>query len=85
MAKFVNKNKILITLQFGFRNYSSTDLPTTMFYDILLNNINEGKFTCSIFLESKKAFDSVDVGILLKKFLPLLISRPCIQSIAILS
>ena len=33
----------------------------------LLNNINDGKITCSIFLDLKKAFDSVDINILLKK------------------
>ena len=86
MTKFVNKNNILTPSQFGFRENSSTDLAITTFYDKLLNNINnDSKITCSMFLDLKKAFDSVDITILLKKTLPLWISRPCIQSIEILS
>ena len=67
MTKFVNKNNILTPSQFGFRENSSTDLAITTFYDKLLNNINDGKFTCSIFLDLKKAFGSIDITILLKK------------------
>ena len=67
MTKFVNKNNILTPSQFGFRENSSTDLAITTFYDKLLNNINDGKITCSIFLDLKKAFDSVDITILLIK------------------
>ena len=67
MTKFVNKNNIFTPSQFGFRENSSTDLAITTLYDKLLNNINDGKITCSIFLDLKKAFDSVDITILLKK------------------
>ena len=67
MTKFVIKNNILTPLQFGFRENSSTDLAITTFYDKLLNNINDVKVTCSIFLDLKKAFDSIDITILLKK------------------
>ena len=67
MTKFVNKNNILTPSQFGFRENSSTDLAIATFYDKLLNNINDGKITCSIFLDLKKAFDSRDIPILLKK------------------
>ena len=67
MTKFVNKNNILTPLQFGFRENSSTDLAITTFYDKLLNNINDVKVTCSIFLDLKKVFDLVDITILLKK------------------
>ena len=60
MKKFVNKNNILASSQFDFRESISTDLAITTFYDKLLNNINDDKITCSIFLDLKKAFDSVD-------------------------
>ena len=67
MTKFVNKN-ILTPSQFGFTENSSTDLAITTFYDKLLNNINNRKVTCSMILDLKKAFDSVDITILLKNF-----------------
>ena len=67
MTKFVNKNNILTPSQFGFRENSSTDLALTTFFDKLLNNINDGKITCSIFLDLKKAVGSVDTTILLKE------------------
>ena len=54
MTKFVNKNNILSPSQFGFRESSSTDLAIITFYDKLLNNINDDKFICSIFLDLKK-------------------------------
>ena len=67
MTKFMNKNNILTPSQFGCRENSSTDLAITTFYDKLLNNINDGKIACSIFLDLKKAFDLVDITILLTK------------------
>ena len=36
-------------------------------YDELLNNVDEGKYSCSIFLDLSKAFDSVQHNILLYK------------------
>jgi len=67
MMKFINKNKLLTPSQYGFRVNSSTELAITTFYDKLLRNINNKKITCSIFLDLKKAFDSVNHNILLQK------------------
>ena len=39
----------------------------TSIYDELLQNLDDNKVTCSIFLDLHKAFDSVDHTILLKK------------------
>ena len=44
--------------QYGFRENNSTEPAITSFYDNLLNNINENKTPCSIFLDLPKAFDS---------------------------
>ena len=74
MTKFVNKNNILTPSQFCFRENHSTNLAITTFYDkfLVLNNINDSKITRAIFLDLKKAFDSVDITILLKKILAIM-------------
>ena len=60
MMSFIKKNGILTSSQFGFTINSSTELAVTSIYD-------DNKVTCSIFLVLRKAFDSVDQTILLKK------------------
>lgn len=67
MTKFLNKNNILTSSQFGFRTNSSTELAITTLYDKLLGNLNEKKATFLLFLDLKKAFDSVSHPVLLKK------------------
>ena len=67
MMKFMNKNNILTDSQFGFRTNNSIELAVTSIYDKLLQNLDDKKVTCSIFLDLKKAFDSVDHCIILKK------------------
>ena len=67
MLKFINKHNILTQHQFGFRKKHSTELAITEVYNDLLNNLEDNKFTCAIFLDLAKAFDSVDHKILLRK------------------
>ena len=43
MTKFLNKNEIITSSQFGFRINSSTELAITTLYDKLINNLNENK------------------------------------------
>ena len=66
MIKFINKNNTLSDSQFGFRTNSSTEMAVTSIYDKLLQNLDNKKITCSIFLDLRKAFDSVHHDILKK-------------------
>ena len=46
---------------------NSTELAVTSIYDELFQHLDDNKLTCSIFLDLRKAFDSVDHSVLLKK------------------
>ena len=67
MIKFFDKNCIISPNQFGFRKNHSTELAISEIHNKLLKNMDESKFTCSVFLDLAKAFDSVDHQILLQK------------------
>ena len=64
---FIGKYNILAPEQFGFTTNSSTELAITTIYDKLLDNLDKNQYTCAIFLDIKKTFDSLDHKILLKK------------------
>ena len=51
MMKFMNNNNILTDSQFGFRTNISTELSVTSIYDKLLQNLDDKKVICSIFLD----------------------------------
>ena len=67
ITNFFDKNKVLTPHQYGFRKNHSTELAVTEIHNKLLKNMDEGKHTCTIFLDLAKAFDSVDHNILLRK------------------
>ena len=67
MMKFINMSNILSDSQFGFRTSSSTEMAVTSIHDKLLHNLDDKKTTCSIFLDLRKALDSVHHDIIFKK------------------
>ena len=64
---YLDKNQLHNKNQFGFRFNSSTQFAISTIHDKLIKNINNGLYTCCIFLDLSKAFDTVNHTILLWK------------------
>ena len=57
MKDFIDKNKLIHSLQYGFRN--SPDHAILDIVETLQNNMDKHYFSCSVFIDLNKAFDTV--------------------------
>ena len=67
LHNFLEKNKVIFKHQFGFQKNKSTALAILDVTTKLINAIEKKQFSCCIFLDFAKAFDTVDHEILLHK------------------
>lgn len=67
LLDYLESNKILKKRQYGFRDKSNTDTATFDYTTFIQNNLDNRKIVSSIFLDMKKAFETVDRKILLRK------------------
>ena len=67
LLNYIEKYEILYQFQFGFRKGRSTEQAIAEIIDNFKNAIDNNLFTCEVFLDFAKAFDTVSHNLLLKK------------------
>ena len=67
LNSFLTKYNCIYDLQFGFRAKHSTDHALISLTEMVREALDSRKFSCGIFVDLQKAFDTVDHGILLSK------------------
>ena len=67
LDKFVFKHDILWNSRYGFRQNMSTNLALLELVEELTSSIDKKNKTIGVFIDLKKAFDTIDHDILLKK------------------
>ena len=65
--KFLDKNNIIYSLQFGFRQHYSTLYALLNLTEAIMKALDNGNFACGIFVDLRKTFGTVDHSILLRK------------------
>ena len=66
LSKFLEENKCLFSRQFGFRNKHLTNHVLIDLTETIRKAIDDNEFACGVFLDFKKAFDTVNHEILKK-------------------
>ena len=64
---FLNSNNLLYLRQYGFRKDMSTSMAIMELVENITTAMDNGKFTIGVFIDLKKAFDTVDHSILITK------------------
>ena len=70
LSHYLEENNLLCPFQYGFRKGRSTEQSITTLVDFIRSNMDESKITGAVYIDLRKAFDTVDHACLLAK-LPL--------------
>ena len=67
ICQFIENNNLITNFQSGFRKKHSTDTAVLEVTDFILNELDKGRHVGAVLIDFKKAFDTIDHLILLKK------------------
>lgn len=67
LTNFIEKHNLLNNAQYGFRKGFSTSHAILDLISTIQANMDKKRFSCAVFIDLKKAFDTVNHSILLKK------------------
>ena len=73
---YLQQHNILSPYQCGFRKCHSTEFAALSFADTICRNIDQGQLTGAVFIDLRKAFDTVDHGVLLDKLSAMAVIGP---------
>ena len=79
LSNFLERFKILIQNQFGFRKCHSSYMALMAMMDNLIQALEKGEFVVGVFLDFSKAFDTVNHDILFEKLYHYGIRGPALQ------
>ena len=63
-GSIINEHKLLSSFQCGFRSNNSTEFAAATFSDLIRRGMYQGLLTGAVFIDLRKAFDSVDHDLL---------------------
>ena len=77
--KYLQEHELITSEQFGFRPYLSTNVALTRVTEEILFNMDNKLITGAVFIDLRKAFDTVDHSLLIAKLKNIGFSAPVIN------